>query len=330
MKNPMPLANPYGPYFKEIDIQSILKAKQNEIEFKTSTLENKHVWQLHLGNDLGLKLDLVDQNAFLNDDPKTVPPLSAEDKIFTSTDLQSNSRGKANGRTGNDQNLPQFFRQTVYMDNDPFHQRNKNHNVNEFAKTAAVKKKMIDQTKDILSPDFIEEFFSLVDRPLERLVKENAKKRKLLWSKPLLPEDTNNNITRMIVRFTEDPAFSLGYPTADAVLDGEENTKRFRIEESIFMNARASKDVGDESRNKNITLVAPSINDESEETCTFEWVKDYEMDIQDSNLKDSYIISLKDSSDQAIYFPLKLRLEMKKLAIDHSQPHKCTVTRSED
>lgn len=327
-KNPTPMANPYGPYFKEIDIPALLRARQNEVEFKTSTLERKHVWQLHLGNDLGLKLDLVDQNAFLND-PSGAPPLNSEDKIFVVAESHHGQRGRV--RFGEEAQLPQFFRQTVYIDNNPFNQRNKNQTGIDSTKATEEKRKLIDSSKDIFAADFIEKSFSLADLTVAKLVKENAKKRKLVWSKPLVPEDANvgaARIKRSLIRFTEDPSHSSGYDTIEAFAEGADS-KRFRIDESILFNTRQSGDDG-KSASTHITLVAPSINNEEEEASQFEWVRDFEMDTQDTKLVDNYIIALKDSSDHAIYFPLSSKFDMKKITMEDSQPHRCIVSRSEE
>lgn len=336
LKNPTPLSNPYGPYFKEIDVKEILKSKQNEGEFKTSTLESKHVWQLHLGNDLGLKLDLVDQNAFLND--PFPAPLQPEDRIFAVTDTGSlhahhgqNGRRKATGVHTEEKALPSFFRQTVYIDNDPFFQRNKNHlnqDTSSKASMNAEKVKKMNMKKDIYSGEFIEKSFSLVDQTVAKLVKENSnKKRQLLWSKPVVPETAGGEkIQRSIVEFTEDPAFSSGYQESDVVAEGEENKKRFRIEESVFFNTRRGAE-GKEDNSLNITLVAPLIDEENEESNNYEWVKDYEVSMGPYH---EYVIAMKDNSDQAIFFPLSTKQSVKKIALGISQPHRCIVSRSDE
>ena len=62
--NSLPNA-PCGPYFKQVDL---LHPYADFATYRASSLEKNYVWQPHFPPDLGIRLNLVDQESILNPD----------------------------------------------------------------------------------------------------------------------------------------------------------------------------------------------------------------------------------------------------------------------
>jgi hypothetical protein len=326
MRNPVP-TNPHGPYFKEIDVLSMLKHKTNIPPYRTSSLEKHHVWQLHLGPNLGVKLDLVDQESFLNStEPPPVDPL---DRAVYSTEPFTDQQKSKLKKSLDNGVQPWFFRQTTYIENNPFREMNRT-KVGDSVINKIAKKKLTHDHKDIFSVSFIDQSFSMVDETVNKLVEENSGKRKLLWSQPLLPEISSGSQTsRAIVRFDDDPTVALGYSAENTPAgDGDEPlTKRFRVEDGIILNVRKAGNNGTDgvSSQMNVTLVAPSVADSDDSKQ--HWVKDFNMEIQDAKVDDGYVLSLAENGEYAIYVKVTSRIDMKRIPFEFAEPHACHVIR---
>ena len=60
-QNTLPNA-PSGPFFKKVPLYSVMNPLK---EYKVSTLEKSFIWQPNFGLDMGVNLDLVDQESIL-------------------------------------------------------------------------------------------------------------------------------------------------------------------------------------------------------------------------------------------------------------------------
>eukprot|EP01034_Spumella_vulgaris_P024883 gene24883-31273_t len=179
-----------------------------------------------------------------------------------------------------------------------------------------------------------------------------------MWEVPIVPLELPSNMTTAneksysLVRFDEDPLNSV---------NDVPDQKRRRVNGSIATNFRQSKRHDDQFTKAGaaieVSLVAPTVatldasaEDESEENRRYEWVKDYRMEVADSKIDDCFMLlvdqgaisaamakdketttSERDSSirstEVARYFPVRSRVDMRKMTVEESMPHECTVTR---
>lgn len=95
--NTIPSA-PSGPYLKNLDQQN---RYQDFAVYKTSSLEKNYIWQPHFGPDLGLRLDLVDQEAILNPiSIRNEDAIDASEMRLLKGDAPDRGRGKLRSLEG--------------------------------------------------------------------------------------------------------------------------------------------------------------------------------------------------------------------------------------
>jgi len=108
---------PSGPFLKSIPYVnngSYSSLYDNKFpEYRTSTLEKGYTWQPHFGPDLGIQLDLVDQDSILETDHQTV---DQSDLKYLTGSVDSGRAKLAQL----DQSKPLWLRNTTYMENNLF------------------------------------------------------------------------------------------------------------------------------------------------------------------------------------------------------------------
>lgn len=312
---------PHGPYFKNMEILSSL----NEIpDYRTSTLEKNYIWQPHVGADLGIQLCFVDQDSIADKDKDKIPPVDPLDKAFLEADGKSK---KSRVKDDDPMSQPWYFRQTTYIANNPFTSKNMKKGEDIHAKNLKEKEKTLKQI-NIFDEKFIEESFSTVEHTVVELQKKETK-RKMVSCSVVLPEDTERVLNRAFIRFDEDPIDF-------AVQDGEKTlpNKCYKPEYSLVTNSRAPEGA---SSNKvlHCTLVA-AVADKDEDSSAnaeeitnhYKWVRDYTMEVQDTNLADCFIFALDESTSSAYYFTTETRIDMKKIKFSEAQPQEVILDRT--
>jgi hypothetical protein len=357
----------YGPYFKNIDVLSHLK--EENPEYRTSTIEKNYIWQPHLGPFVGVDIELVDQESILIADPNAQQNLHPDDRKHLHYSGLEKGKGKAVKASFDQQSKPWWLRNTTYMENNPFNlQKVKEEDPRQRA--AELKKKLADPHMDHFSPEYIEKTFSCVEDTIKRLEAQN-KHRKLVSVTPVVPlQETNNNNNKTsrkrihsLVRFDEDPKIVVNVVNDQNNIeqDGESVTKKYKIDDSIVANVRepaSSKDgVTNTFKGLEVTLVAPVIKDNennndsptkqskkvslnSDEQLLYEWVKDYRMEIHTDEQTCNFVFLVHEERDPTVsanhrpatkvhYFPVASRVDMKKLTLENSSPQDCVVLRED-
>ena len=172
---------PCGPYFRDVNLSLSF---QDFATYKISSLERSYIWQPHLGPDVGIKLNLVDQEAILCPEDKTAVLDPSESRYLTGT----GERGRVS-RVKDEK--PAWLRNTTYLDNDLFGSGPR--------KGVSPRQKKFEMADNIKAQ--ISTSFSAVEETLAMLQKKTG--RKLLWSSSVLPDFSmwGNSLT---VGFFED------------------------------------------------------------------------------------------------------------------------------
>lgn len=334
---------PSGPFLKNINI---LQSLDEFPEFRTSTLEKGYVWQPHFGLDLGVKLDLVDQDAILFQEKNNAAPILDQSDLKYLTSTVEKNRGKT--KQIDQSSKPWWLRNTTYMENNLYNVGRVKAIAAESAKEISAKKKdNIDYDVDMLSTSYINDSFDLTARTLARLVAENAK-RKVLRDLPVVPMESAElsvpaflGKNHSLVRFDEDPvvlATEEGYSSSSST---SAPAKRRRVDVGVITNLRqAVKSEHTRNAALEVSLVSPLVQTTSETSngnfnvkeVRYGWVKDYRMDIQQSKVNDSFLfvysvggVSSSGNDDSVQYFPIGSRIDMKKMNPEDSLPHECIV-----
>lgn len=211
------------------------------------------------------------------------------------------------------------------------------------------------QRKEMLSTEFIDDSFSLVQVAVTNLISK-ATKLKVNRVMPLLPCDAairhpdasiNDVSSHSFVLFDEDPSLSF---------HGQNNhhAKRRKISDGIITNARKvqSKDGAKAQPDIDVSLVSAGVDEEDEEKkgddtpaldsswVEYQWVRDYRMEMHTNEHKDCFVFVYNKSNDSSSssssssnsslnmeYYPIDTRIEMKRLNPEESLPHDALVKR---
>jgi hypothetical protein len=349
-RNKLPSA-PYGPYFKTIDVLSSLKG--DFPEYRTSTIEKNYVWQPHFGPDVGINIDLVDQDSILVSDAQAAQNLHPDDKKYLN--YLSNEKAKGNRKaTFDQQSKPWWLRNTTYLENNPFRLNNKLKDEDPKLRALELKKKLVDPSADHYSEEYVEKTFSMVDETIKRLELQNKTKKQIVSSVLIVPfivdysindEEEENKASKKrlfsLVRYDEDPKVVVNLVKVD---DNDDSTatgqqaKKYKVDDSIVTNVRNPLSSRDETTNQSkgleVTLVAPMMDDNSfsrkKQQHLYKWVKDYRMETHIDPANSNFIVMINEQSGKAEFFPIASRIDMKKLNLDHSLPQDCLVIRDEE
>jgi hypothetical protein len=292
---------PSGPFFRTTELPH---SSADFAIYTVSTLEKSFIWQPH---QVGLNLDLVDQEAILAVSDKSVHP--------------SDARFLADRRTN--VNIPDripWLKRTTYLTNDLYD------NVNKFKGGEALEKgfkeRKILSTGDKINPfdqNFISRSFDVVSQKTKDLEKESSQTRHIEWVAPIFPQQDeiwSQNLS--LVSYLED-IYSIPLKDSENMTDDEIHArKRQRISQSIISNIRRT-----EGRDES---VAASLVVASESPSEYDWLKDFKMDIKASKLLDHYELVIRPNGE-CVYCPLRAKIELKKIDPRLSIPHRASVVR---
>ena len=358
--NSLPNA-PSGPYLKNIELS------HRYIEFsqyRTSSLEKNYIWQPHFGPDLGLRLDLVDQEAILNPiSMRNEDNIDASEMRLLKGDAPERGRGKLRSLDGGEK--PWWLRNTTYLENNLY--------------SSVVQVSNTDFKRKRVGAAFvtgIEAFvasFDDVELNVRRLAKEAREKlhTDIEWSIPVLPgSDLGDYLA--VARFDEDPDTI----RKEAVPSGgEEEVPVPAVNEAVYSILANIRQINPDEENTKTSLtsfftslvlpsdekyVPPVVASESngdvdsEEmkknggdsntengnstNVLFKWTKNYSMDVN-TKQDDSFILTVQEPSTggsmsasssrgqarTVSYHPVRSRLLLKK--VTDNDEHEAVVTR---
>jgi hypothetical protein len=335
---------PSGPFLKAIPYinnGSYSSLFDNKFpEYRTSTLEKGYTWQPHFGPDLGIHLDLVDQDAMLATSSENGSLTVDQSDLKYLTGSVDSGRGKL--AQLDQQSKPLWLRNTTYMENNLF-QRGKDQSKGIQARSSALSL----QKKEMLSTEFIDDSFSLVQVTITNLISK-ATKLKVHRIMPLLPCDAairhpdasiNDVNSHSFVLFDEDPSLSIH--------NQNNHAKRRKISDGIITNARKvqSKDGAKAQPDIDVSLVSAGVEEEEKKQgddtraldgswVEYQWVRDYRMEMHTNEHKDCFVFVYNKSDDSSNnsslnmeYYPIDSRIEMKRLNPEESLPHDALVKR---
>eukprot|EP01038_Epipyxis_sp_PR26KG_P004692 gene4692-6589_t len=353
---------PSGPFFKEIQL---FHSFQDYSEYKVSTLEKSFVWQPHFGPDLGLNLDLVDQDAILVQEPDksqlqyvSQPTLDQSELKYLNGTMIEKSRGGAPTRKIDEKSKPWWLRNTTYLENNLYSDSKYRGGEHLYLQHEAAKKKILDDPDyDPFEIESINKSFDIVDKTVE-ILKNSNKKRVCEWSVPILPLANNGEAFHrnyQFSRFDESP-----YVVFDSeVID--DNKRKRTIDNSLITQIRHSTikatDNSDivQANDFRVSLLAQIPHDEenktieSDDDTKYDWVKDYRMEVvvasntklSENQLpaehfvflisderKNSGINNSNDISNVSVsYLPIKSTVELRRLDPENSKPIEAIVKR---
>ena len=246
--NSLPNA-PSGPYLKSIELSH---RYQDFSQYKTSSLERNYIWQPHFGPDLGLRLDLVDQEAILNPvHVRNEDSIDASEMRLLKGDAPERGRGKLRSIDGGEK--PWWLRNTTYLENNLY---------------SSVVQTKTDFKRQRVGAAFVSGIaafaasFDSVDANVQRLAKESKEKFNLdiEWSVPVLPGgDFSNSFA--LARFDEDPDTSMNRPKADAAIEDAskaENEAVYGILTNIQQSSVDEENIKTSTTSFYASLVLPS------------------------------------------------------------------------
>jgi Paf1 len=207
--NSLPNA-PSGPYLKNIELSH---RYQDFSQYKTSSLEKNYVWQPHFGPDLGLRLDLVDQEAILNPiSIRNEDIIDASEMRLLKGDAPERGRGKLRSLEGGEK--PWWLRNTTYLENNLYSSVVQTTNTDFKRKRAGAA--FVSGIETFVSS------FDKVEVNVRRLAKEAKEKfnTNVEWSIPVLPSmDLSNYFA--LARFDEDPDTRANKPKVESEDDSQ-------------------------------------------------------------------------------------------------------------
>lgn len=283
MQNTLPAVST-GPYVTDIPV---VMNFDRIGAYRQSTLERTYQWQPHLGFDVGLQLDLVDQDAIA---PDTRPDSNGNISMIDRRIVQA-AGGVAvgGGGAGTDgavrtrdgrvlfgNHKPWWLRAPIHLENNLYDNTNKSSGSALVVGGDALLKKLKAVTGDVAEDDRV--FIPAVaDQSFRDVEEQLALRREALqqeeqWSLDMVPhlelQDGGSSAGSggrlySFVRYEEDPlegAAEAGSRGTDG-LHAPEATQRAALEHSIIMNSRplaaSSSSVGAKSTVFAISVVAP-------------------------------------------------------------------------
>ena len=333
-QNTLPGA-PSGPFFKTVPFDSFDKFAT----YHVSSLEKSYAWQPHF-IEAGVKIDLVDQESFLI--PNNVPSIEPIDMKYIQASNDSSNRSKQRRAmlVKEDNEKPWWLRNTVYLENNLYNQ--------PLAKSKALETDLqISRTEDPLSVQFIDNSFEKIKKLDSILIKAKKDKLgkkgpdvKMEWAIPILPEPSLYENPLVPIRFDEDieELVSKKNQAEDLEMD---------VLYSIISNLRermtSVENLHINDKSFNASLIAPPIStprDVSTEGVPYTWVADFKMDFSTLSQggNDEFLMKMDSSfSSQTSmnqksveYWPVKSRIDMRKLPVDEWIPHEAKIFRRKE
>lgn len=322
--NSLPNA-PSGPFFKPRTSHTSYEKYAN---YEVSTLEKSFIWQPHFGLDIGINLDLVDQDEVLKfsvNDPRDLDP--ADQKFIQGVDR---NRKKVRGIESFGEK-PWWLRNTTYSENNLFKVTTR--------EQTAVKRKIATERIAInpLSIGAIESSFTDVTSTIKtKLLNDKDDSKSIEWCIDFFPDDHISGDVFSLVRFDEDPQ-----KIVDARNKADGNSRT--LSKAVVANTRKSTNT--ETRNAIYCSLVAGNDDSSNETTSsvataaaarYDWVSDFKMDVKAGEIDDFLVVLTHGVSNDGTsssptpsvhYIPLHSRVELRKLAGQDSEPHDSLISR---
>ena len=325
-RNHLPEA-PIGPFFRTFELQN---SPEDFSKFYVSSLEKSYTFRPHFDTDLGINLDLVDQETFLVPEKYSTekPHLHPADARFVLNQTKS-----LRPLPFTQENKPWWLRNTIYLENDLYKSKTRGG-----ASKVEVKETANDDLHlDPYSEEFIVNSFELIKKlPID----PSRKKKQVLWSIPLLPSDINDRRKISMVQFSEaiDYLFENERKRGgegDPLEDEKPAAKRSR--RTILTNSRELPATHEHAGATAISLLAlkqaeaeEGNNKDEEETEHYDWVRDYRLEVDGGSNSGAVFMLSVDAADQkqCSYSHLNLRkMNMHKLLLEDGAPCEARVLR---
>lgn len=318
---------PTGPFFRTVELPHSFE--DFGVYTAGSSLERNYVWQPHTGQDVGLRMNFVDQEHMLNKFQKHAI-LHPSDKAFMSE------------RKNNDRLIDEklsWLRETIYSNNDLYNNTNK-FKGNEGMERGhdALTKKQIGEHANPFSNSFIGLSFDAVTMKTPAILEKNKEKDGNLtrgsveWVMPLLPsgDDMWGQILSM-VRFETGTLEQLEGGGGDPAQ--QQQRKRRRMQNTIITNIRVpndeSKKQGELSQTYEVSLTS---RDEASSGAAgspeeYKWLRELKMDIRNKSLADSFIVVPDTTAGVCEFAPVRSTIDMNKPVAGGGDPHGVSVRR---
>ena len=278
--------------------------------YQVSTLEKSCIWQPHYGPELGLKLELADQESVLPSD------VSNGKNVIDANEIRylSESRVRANKRHYDEQ--PWWLRHTTSNLSTDI-------TVKDLTRMKKSEVTITDEVVNIFDPKEIEKSFIDVEKkvrslslPSKRAKTNNdgiASTSSVEWAIPLLPDENNSNDIFSLLKFDENPTLLIDNNSSNS-------NKQIgqRIEKCIITNYRPT-----EKRGAFISsLIVPSDSDNNNtdsNSTKYTHVSDFHMTVKkkETGMSDFMIVINNDSNNVPVvasFTPLGAFVDMKKTA----------------
>jgi RNA polymerase II-associated factor 1 len=317
---------PSGPFFKTFGLSHPF---EDFAKYRISTLEKNFIWQPHFGTDVGLRLDLVDQDAVLRTDAALHPLDPLELKYLTATNEKT--RGKQGSNKILETSNPWWLRNTSYLETNLFNTNAAGTGTGQSTTPGGSSKKQRPYATgngNLALPfvaEYAEDSFALTGKTCNNLATRNGKRSlEVEWSLPIFPDERFKDVTLSYLRFEDRPL--------------DNSNKRVRSTNIVTNIRTMAKGKLAKTQTFGASLVAATeedkdVNDGEDEK--LDWVRDYVMEIQTSkaNTDDSLLIFLDSTTGDATedktvrYCSIASRVAMRKIGVDEVQPHEAVVIR---
>lgn len=270
--------------------------------YQVSSLEKSCIWQPHYGPELGLRLDLADQESILPSD------INNGKNIIDPNEMRylSESRVRVNKRNYDEQ--PWWLRHTTSSFSTDISVRDLTRMKKNDANTYT------DEIVNIFDVKEIEKTFIDVEKKVITLSLPSKRVKTdhdIEWSIPLLPDKNNATGIFSLMNFEENP-------TALVDSNSSNSNKQIgrRIDECIIANYRPT-----EKRGSFIaSLILPNDNDNDNinsesNSIKYNHVSDFNMSVKkkETGVDDFMIVINNNAPDLASITPLSATVEMKKI-----------------
>ena len=318
-RNTLP-AVPSGPFFKKI---GMAHTSDELAKYKTSTIEKSHIWHPHFDRDVNIRLDLVDQEAMLQQQDYIDPSALATECKYYLSGASDRSTMESRKRAHSDKHW--WLRETVYSENYILKNRSSTSDAGATQTSAA------GAGIDPFTVDAIQQSFISVKRKLEELMAKNI----IESSMPIIPDATFSGDLFSFITFDENP--SVGVDVAVNAETSEPSTvpekKKARLQSNIITNIRISRTKKGTGNNTfAASMVAPLETDpesvpSGEYQNVYKWAKDYRMVMRNKDWQDHFMLVVDDAKATATFFPVGVNMDMGRLQIEEVEPHDAIVER---
>jgi hypothetical protein len=336
---------PCGPYFKTIQLTHTF---DNFASYTMSSLENSFIWQPHTKIDVGLNIDLVDQDMILASN-RSSGVVDKDDVLF----LNAISDRKRKVDVLN-KRVP-WLKRTTYTSNDL------NNNINKFTEVVQTKSQDKLQITSLLDKSSVELSFD-ASRKLTKSSIQTKSKRAVDWVLPLVPDINMWTQALFQVQYTDDTFKLGGVSTSDennsSSNDGNAAKRHKACTSSIITMRRLEVKKDEEIKNKSSfaaslhsnlsTNLNSDLSTSTDNTAAqrYPLVRDFRVDLEGGKGDDLYALSVHipyhtshhdkgddvETNGYCSFVPLKSRIKVKShKGVGRSKKGHClTVVRREN